>query len=87
QLRRNAENVKVHDTTAALAHWAMKSEAAANRAERGRRLESDRKEMDLANLDLLTRRTARLKDLYQHLDNRYEAELNGRGLALAKERV
>lgn len=49
----------------------MKSEAAANRAERGRRLESDRKEMDLANLDLLTRRTARLKDLYQHLDNRY----------------
>lgn len=52
------------------AHWAVKSEVAAARVERGRQVESERKEMDFANLDLLTRRTARLKDLYEQLNKR-----------------
>eukprot|EP00903_Cladosiphon_okamuranus_P014044 g13060.t1 len=87
ELRRNAENVKDHDTTAALARWAFTSEKAANRAERGRRLEAERNEMELANIELIARRSARLKDLYQTLNDRYEMELNARGLALAKERL
>lgn len=56
------------------AHWAIKSEGAATRAERARLLEAERKEMDLMNLELLARRTARLKHLYQKLTDRYENE-------------
>eukprot|EP00752_Nemacystus_decipiens_P008850 g7897.t2 len=87
ELRRNAENVKVHDTTAALARWALTSEKTASRAERGRRSEAEKNEMELANVELVARRSARLKNLYQDLNDRYEMELNARGLALAKERA
>ncbi|CAM9420704.1 unnamed protein product [Scytosiphon promiscuus] len=88
ELRRNAESVKIHDTTAALARWALTSEKAAVRAERGRRLDTERTEMELANIELVARRSARLADLYQRLnDSRYELELNARGLALAKARA
>lgn len=48
----------------------MTSEKAANRAERGRRLEAEKNEMELANVELVARRSARLKDLYQHLNDR-----------------
>ncbi|CAM9665035.1 unnamed protein product [Pylaiella littoralis] len=86
-LRRNAENVKIDRTTAALAKWALTSEKAAVRANRGRRLETEKNELELANIELVARRSARLKEFYQQLDERYEAELNARGLALAKERA
>ncbi|CAN0397269.1 unnamed protein product [Ectocarpus sp. 13 AM-2016] len=57
------------------------------RAERGRQKEIEKNEMKLANVELVARRSARLKDLYQQLDDRYEVELNAKGLALAKERA
>ncbi|CAN0008386.1 unnamed protein product [Hapterophycus canaliculatus] len=43
--------------------------------------------MELANIELVVRRSARLRELYHKLDDRYEAELNARGLALAKARA
>lgn len=52
------------------ARWALTSEKAANRAERGRRLEANKNEMELANVELIARRSARLKDLYQQLNDR-----------------
>lgn len=52
------------------ARWALTSEKAANRAERGRRFEAEVNEMELANIELVARRSARLKDLYQHLNDR-----------------
>ncbi|CAN0014474.1 unnamed protein product [Ectocarpus sp. 12 AP-2014] len=87
ELLRNAQNVQAHDATAALARWALTSEKAAMRAERGRQKEIEKNEMKLANVELVARRSARLKDLYQQLNDRYEVELNAKGLALAKERA
>lgn len=51
----------------------MKSEAAASRAEKNRRLDTEDKEMVLINTELINKRSARLKDLYQKLTERREA--------------
>lgn len=34
-------------------------------------MEAEKTEMELANIELVARRSARLKDLYQHLNDRY----------------
>lgn len=40
------------------------------RAKRGRQKEIENNEMKLANVELVARRSARLKDLYQQLNDR-----------------
>lgn len=54
------------------AKWALTSEKAAVRANRGRRLETEKNELELANIELVARRSARLKEFYQQLDERYD---------------
>lgn len=67
---RGINTLKLPSCLLCQARWALTSEKAAVRAERGRRLEAEKTEMELANIELVARRSARLKDLYNQLNDR-----------------